>query len=180
MRNIIVGACLLWIVGATGMAERVREAPHCNEADRVMTEFAAKALESGLVLTGFGGQMGHEVQSFALNFSTQSVVDIQKARALYIQVMERFVQWVNQDRKIRPYLSEFPISSRNVELMLSFKDSQGRLHRDGNICLMFNLPERDRIIYNRMERDKMVKAEEEPMDRALAIQMARAMPEPQF
>ena len=173
MRKWIVGLGLLCSVG---MAERVREAPHCREADRVMMEFAEQAHEMGLVLTGFGGQMGHEVKSFALNFASQTHTDLQTARRLFVQVMDRFVEWVNQDRSIRPHLTDFPISSKNVELMLSFKDREGKMVRNGEICLIFNLPERDAIVYHRMDADRICKAGEEPLEAALTAQRGVALP----
>jgi hypothetical protein len=158
--GIAVAACG-WAVPADG--------PHCREADRLMRQFAHRVYEEkGLLLTGFGGEMSHEVRTLGVSFCSREPLDVSQARDLYLSLVQDFVNAINQDRDIRPFLAEYPVSAKQVEILLSLQDDQGRMRRDGSICMIINVPEINRVLYHRFAENRVIKANDEQLDEALA------------
>jgi hypothetical protein len=165
IKQIVMGVLTTTVL----CAAEGNDGPHCLEADRVMHEFAERMQqEKGLRLTGFGGEMSHEIQTFGLSFCVQHPLSLDAARVLYLEVLREFVTAVNQDRQIRPYLADYPLNPRHVEITLSLQDDSGKMRRDGSVCMIFNLPEMNRIQYNRFALDRIISSGEESMEEALA------------
>lgn len=159
----------LGLLTACWLAAGTSEGPHCREADRLIREFAQKVQEEhGLSLTGFGGEMHHEIRTLGLSFSSRNSMELKEARALYLGLVQEFVDTVNRDRLIRPYLSEYPISTKQVEILLSLQDDQGKMRRDGSVCMILNVPEVNKVLYHRFDLDRVVSTSDEPLEEALA------------
>jgi hypothetical protein len=157
------------LLAGSSLLANMGDGPHCREADRVIRDFAKRIEEQkGLVLTGFGGQMPHEIRTLGASFCVRQPLDEAAARALYLELVQDFVAAVNRDKAIRPYLADYPITSRQVEIVLSLQDEKGKMRRDGSLCMILNVPEVNKVLYHRFQADRMISSADEALDEALA------------
>lgn len=88
-------------------------------------------------LTGFSGQLHTDVKVISLCLNMKASHDLPEARTIYLDLVQKFVQMVNDCRQIRPFLSEYPLTYKNVSIVLEFTDADGNLiSEDGKICLI--------------------------------------------
>jgi hypothetical protein len=58
------------------------------------------------------------------NLIDKEIWTVEEAEALYNSVVQSVVTYINQNRRYRPYLSEFPFSEDQICLQLRFMDSK--------------------------------------------------------
>ncbi len=89
--------------------------------NRIMMKVARQiTTEKELYLVGTGGQMMNEIQMLALSFQGFRDVSLDEARELIVYAVETFVNEVNRNEKVRPYLANYPFIAKNVEISLLF------------------------------------------------------------
>jgi hypothetical protein len=71
-----------------------------------------------LYLIGTGSQMMYDIQMLAMSFNYYHEVDLKTARELIISVIDEFLIEINDKKEIRPYLSNYPFTAKNVEIRL--------------------------------------------------------------
>ncbi len=124
---------LLFFLTACG----VREADHCKISKSITANYVNEcATPQGLALIGYGGAMLDDIQSITLTFLSFDRLTVDEARVLYIGMMEDFLQRINTDDSIRPYLHNFPFEERNIELTIGFEDTKRKITSDGHVALM--------------------------------------------
>ncbi len=104
------------------MAQKVSY-PGPGLADEQINHFAEEMeKEKTLFLVGSGGRMMNCISEFDLHFISNSnqQVSISQVRVLVVEMMERFKKEVNANEKIRPYLSNYPVSNKNIVIRISF------------------------------------------------------------
>jgi hypothetical protein len=65
--------------------------------------------------------MLNDVIYISLSFMSFSNMNLEDARILEVELIERFLRIVNNHKKIRPYLREYPFPALSVDIMLSFE-----------------------------------------------------------
>lgn len=78
--------------------------------------------ENNLKLIGSGGGFLDRINSFSLTFSGNQKLDIKASRRLFIDISQRFITRINQNQEIRGYLSEYPFTIKNLELIILLPD----------------------------------------------------------
>ncbi len=88
-------------------------------ADQVLAR-AAKKIETtkDLHLIGIGAQMLNEIEMLALSFQCLREVDLNTARELIVYSVQTLMAEVNENEEIRPYLKNYPFTSKNVEIRI--------------------------------------------------------------
>ena len=87
--------------------------------NQITQETARKLKEKkNLILIGTGGQMMHEIEMLAMSFNYYQEVDLNTARNLIVYAINEYLSNINDNKKIRPYLSNYPFTSKNVEIMI--------------------------------------------------------------
>jgi hypothetical protein len=77
----------------------------------------------GYWVTGTGGSMPcNDVRSIYIMFDGIYEVDIPQARCLFVEVVEGLVKKMNEDKAIRPFLHDYPVTYKNTRILLSFYD----------------------------------------------------------
>lgn len=123
-----------------------KEPEHIVLADRITQKFIQEMEDKfGWVCTGTGGSMPTRVNSFHISFDLPRRATIDEGRALEIMAIERLIEIVNADEKIRPYLCEYPFPTRGAQISLSFRTGLGLPCEDGNVYSIFQA--RDLIFY---------------------------------
>lgn len=85
-----------------------------------ITQETAKKLKEkkNLILIGTGGQMMHEIEMLAMGFHYYQEVDLNTARNLIVYAINEYLSDINNNKEIRPYLSNYPFTSKNVEIRI--------------------------------------------------------------
>jgi len=87
--------------------------------NQITQETAKKLRENkNLVLIGTGGQMMHEIEMLAMSFNYYHEVNLEQARELIVYAINKYLSDINNNQEIRPYLHEYPFTSKNVEIMI--------------------------------------------------------------
>ncbi len=123
----------------------------------------------GYWVMGTGGSMpNEEVKSIFISFVGIYKVDIQSARRMYIEVVEGFIKKVNDDKTIRPYLHDYPATSKNMDIFLGFaEESTKKSVKPPYIAFVFCY--NDMIYYNIYENSEFKEVFDEPYEVALKI-----------
>ena len=91
-------------------------------ADQVIREaFSQLKEEKDLKPFGQGGQMMYQIQMLALSFSYHKPLDIEQARELLIYASTVFLDIINRNEKIRPYLGNCPFGPKNIEVRIDIR-----------------------------------------------------------
>ena len=71
---------------------------------------------------GTGGQMMHQIEMLALAFRYYKPVTIEEGRELLITSVDTFVDAINADERIRPYLANYPFEPKNVQISIFLRN----------------------------------------------------------
>ena len=79
---------------------------------------AAKEIEAQLGLYPFGdnAQMMYEIEKLGLAFQCYKPLTIEEGREYLIKSTEIFLDIINSDERIRPYLSNYPFRASNIRI----------------------------------------------------------------
>lgn len=69
----------------------------------------------------FGGsELNGQTNSISLAFFSHDPVTIDQARELYINILNRFIDSINSDPRIRQFLAVYPFTKDQIDLMILF------------------------------------------------------------
>jgi len=110
---------------------------YVNEITRAFTKQMKE--EFNLYCYGESGSMPYDVEEIGLSFKTLRRATIDEARALNIIVTERLVQAINEHKKLRPYLREYPFPSERVTVSIAFYSMLNARHADGSVSYVSHI-----------------------------------------
>lgn len=74
-----------------------------------------------MTLAGVGGSsLDHRQRVFFLDFWTEKKLNLEEARTLFVRTANDFLKQVNENKKLRPYLENYPATINNLELSIGF------------------------------------------------------------
>ena len=124
--------------------------------------------EKNLYCDGFGGFGVKVVEMSALSFVHEGEpYDIDKARKLLVYAAEVFLNEFNSFEKIRPYLANYPFTSKNIELRIFFVDDKNHDYFSPNLTTASSI--RGKFFYKMDENNYYKTVHEETYEEALAI-----------
>ncbi len=95
---------------------------HSDLAFAAMKSYAKHLQKnSGLRITGMGGSMMNDIERFEIWLERDDKISLADARKLIIKLTEGFIDKINADEKIRPFLHSYPITNQNVNFHIIFK-----------------------------------------------------------
>ena len=163
--------------GETVIKNKDMQAPvYIIYADKISSTLIKEMEEKyGLHCCGSGGQLATGVGALAVDFEIRKKVTIEEAREMIVTATERFLELINSDEKIRPYLKEYPFKPNRAEILLAFRNKDGKDFFDGTPVLVFQV--NNKIFYRRaIPIDKnnpyasnLRNLYEEPYEKALEI-----------
>lgn len=139
-------------------------------AHQLMNAFIAQMeREWGLMCVGTGGAMARDIESITLEFVSHQRATIDQACALEVQVIEKFLEAMNRDVNIRPYLREYPFTAPRAKIGISFNKPNGDPYTDG-IVVGYVFQVRGFLFYCKMNQEgQLSDLGEEPYEAALKI-----------
>ncbi len=125
--------------------------------------------EFGLVCIGSGGKMPYDVEEIGIDFMSYHRATIDEARKLEITVTEKFLNAINSNEKIRPFLREYPFTVSRAQVSISFHQPDKRRYSDGSVAFVFQV--KDTIFYRSFDEhsSQLIPLHKEPYDEALKI-----------
>jgi hypothetical protein len=111
---------LIIVLLATGCQNNSYQiSPKERSADVVLKQ-AATAIAKKYDLTPFGtgGGMMDEIKMLALAFQYTKPIDISSGRELLLSTIDTFLETVNKDPTIRPYLKNYPFEPKNIQIRI--------------------------------------------------------------
>ncbi len=85
--------------------------------DGIIEDVSLKIYEkNGLVLCGTGAQMMNKIDMLGLYFDCEKQIKIEEARKLLVDTAEQFLNDINSNEKIRPYLCHYPFKITDIEI----------------------------------------------------------------
>jgi hypothetical protein len=87
--------------------------------------------EKGLILVGTGGRMMNDIQMMAMSFFLYHEVSLEEARELVVYAAEKYLNNINANKKITPFLHDTPFTKKNIEINLFiYKPDRSSLDSD--------------------------------------------------
>jgi len=94
---------------------------------KIIKSYSAKMFkEKGLRMYGWGGSMMYNIENLSIDFMSSQNLEINEARKLYYECVDKFLIMINSDDKIRKYLNVYPFTKENIELNIAFFDDSGK------------------------------------------------------
>ena len=88
-------------------------------ADTITARTAQKIeSETGLHLIGTGGGMMDHVRMMAMSFDHLEETSIEQGRELLVYCVKEYLDAINANVEIRPYLAHYPFTSKDVEIAI--------------------------------------------------------------
>jgi len=78
-----------------------------------------------LYAIGTGAQAMDQIKMLALSFTYHNELTIEEGRKLLIYAVSEFVNCINEEEKIRPFLADVPFTPKNVEIRIFLKKPDG-------------------------------------------------------
>ena len=105
-----------------GMFTSPREPEHIKAADAVAMPFCERLCnEKRLQLCGYGGAMQYQVNEYDMYFVSHDQMELSEARRLVVASVLEFLNLVNEDGRVRPFLKNFPFTEKNVNFVVSYR-----------------------------------------------------------
>lgn len=156
-----------------------RNEDHVFLAHKITHAFEKKAKkEFELYSIGSGGSMVGNIKEIEIMFLAFRQVSFSEARELEVQCIEKFVEMINSDKKIRPFLSQYPFKEENVGITVSFREKNRGYYPAGEVSYLFNA--KNKLCYYKVDphSNKAEKIFEEPYEEALRIVSENAKADP--
>jgi hypothetical protein len=105
----------------------------------VITMQTAKKLkqEKDLCLIGTGGQMMNEIEMLDMGFQYFHEVNLEEARQLIVYAADVYLDAINKNEKIRPYLKNYPFTAKNLEIKIWVRKPDSSNVSPGNVHGIF-------------------------------------------
>jgi hypothetical protein len=137
-------------------------------ANKITMNFANKMKQKkNLLFCGSGGAMMGNIQEMHVSFNYYTLIDIPFARKLLIECAKEYLQDINDNIEVQPYLHDHPFTAKNLEISIFTYNTDGRgvLYPNlRNACLYQGI-----IYYFGDDGEKFVTIKEEPYDEAVKI-----------
>lgn len=116
MKKIIIYFALLF--SFSSFAERL---DYSARAEKIRSQIIKK-LKDELKISCYGGGGGYQgnVNYLSSSIEVYQIATIEQARNIFLYIMNNFIDALNADHIIRPYLNHFPANQSNIELTLRF------------------------------------------------------------
>ncbi len=89
--------------------------------DEVVDNFAKEMEhELGLHCIATGGRMSEDIDTVSVRFRSYDAGTVEQARELIVKAIERLVNMINANEKIRPFLREYPFPYYRAGISISF------------------------------------------------------------
>ena len=102
--------------------------------DQIMAQTAGELKkEKKLSCVGTGGRMHDDITLLRMHFQYFQVVNLEEARKLVVYAVQTLLKNINGNEKVRPYLHNYPFTTKNIDLGIFIYQPDGAYPSLGNI-----------------------------------------------
>lgn len=107
-----------------------------------------------------------KIEDIRLCFMANYPTNIDQARKIVVPITLKFIQRMNEDKNLMKYLANSPASLKNIDLVISFKETF-----PGSLESVMITGSRNLVAYKKFneERTKMIDLHRETFDEAVQI-----------
>lgn len=122
MKNKIKNTCKILLICSIGYLLSIASSTYIPSkkeicANRIRSQVGKEiASEKCLNIIGVGGAMFDEIKMLGLVFQGFHQITLEEARRLIVYALNKFLDEINSDESIRPYLVSYPFSAENLEI----------------------------------------------------------------
>lgn len=80
-----------------------------------------------LQLSGYGGDRMFQVDDLTLYFTGNKKIELTEGRIIMVNLMHEFLVRINAEKKLRPYLNEYPFQPKDLDLSVSLRHDAQKL-----------------------------------------------------
>ena len=103
-----------------------REVHHSKFAHKITIQTGQKLRdEKELYLIGTGGQMMDDIKMMYMGFQYFKPVNLGNGRDLLVYSIQLYLNEINKNEKVRPYLHEYPFTPKNIEIDIWIRNADG-------------------------------------------------------
>ncbi len=148
MKNIITVLCLcttffscdLVNTNALNKTNHVRDENYATIANKITKQVALRLRqERNLQCAGTGGGMMSNIRMMAISFDFLHEVSLTEARQLLVYATTEYLNAINANKEIRPYLQNYPFTVNNIEVMIFIQKPDGQNVPPGKIVSMSSI-----------------------------------------
>jgi hypothetical protein len=137
-------------------------------ADKITMQFAAKMKQKkNLVFIGLGGAMMGDIQEMDVSFNYSCPINIPTARKLIIECAKEYLQDINDNKEVQPYLHDHPFTAQNIQITIFIHNVDDSRIYYPNLCNVNII--NNTVRYLSHDGEKFVSLKEEPYDEAMKI-----------
>ncbi len=81
--------------------------------------------EKGLIAIGTGGGMMGDIYNMGISFQYFHPVNLEEARKLLVYACQTYLNNINSNKEVRPYLHNYPFSIKNIEIRIWLRQPNG-------------------------------------------------------
>ncbi len=138
--------------------------------NQIVDNFAKKIIDQyGLVWIGSGGRMPNDIEEVSVKFMAHRKGTIKEARELQVKGTELLLETINSNKKIRPYLKEYPFKANRAEVSIAFRKNDNSCYTDGSVVYVFQVKNIIRYFSEDPLSNNRILLKEEPYEEALKI-----------
>lgn len=128
--------CLFLVWGGSVISKELSSKE--REINFIIYNFAEEMCKKyQLYCVGEGGNLNDGIHNIDVIFKAYRRLSLDEARMLEVNVIERLLELINHNEKIRPYLSEYPFTVSRVMVSISVEMPNGDRPIDGSIAYIF-------------------------------------------
>jgi hypothetical protein len=99
---------------------------YANIADRLLYQISNEIQKKfNVKQVGSGGGMCQCVRLLGLTFECHKLISQDGARAFIVPMLQLFLQRINENKEIRPFLQNYPFRIENIEISIFVYDNKG-------------------------------------------------------
>ncbi len=149
---------------------------YISYAKDIMNEFIKQSTRDYKIdCIGSGGGFAKNVDQIAIKFVAYRRATVEEARELEVSLIKNLLERINTDKRIKPYLSEYPFKAKNLDISVSFRKKNAGRYLDESVALVFLA--RGKIFYDYInpKTEELVTIMNESYEEALKIVNSAAL-----
>jgi len=111
----------------------------CNQISKRTAEILNNKYELQFVAMGGGGSKNEKIKLLSLHFYYNKPILITEARELLINASEIFLKEINSNNKISSYVSNFPFTEKNIEIVIYSHNDEYKNYSPPNLANFANV-----------------------------------------
>ena len=98
-----------------------KERLYITYVSSLQNKYAKELQNSGLQVYCKWGALMNDVEQIGLSSHLKKNADIKTARRLFVKYAQPFLEMINADRNLRPYLHNYPATIKELDFSISFE-----------------------------------------------------------